>query len=238
MIEGLNLTTYDMGFMLFILFGGILMAIWGFFAMISTVGACIGAALVTIFAYPFSRQFAKNWIDSVIFADIAAAIASFALALMFFMLIGTILSRKIQAGILGPANRALGFAFGLLLSFIMAAIGVLSYHSLQEKAAIPADLKSSRSYAILLDAGYRIIALMPDDLKTRGLLQLEAERQQAEALYQSYQLYQHYLAPKPHQGKAEKNENNLPKKDANPDDGGYDDQTRSALQSIIEQLQE
>ncbi len=202
-------------------FCGLLAAFWGIVGLLGTVGAWIGAGLLALTLYPQTQKLSHQFISQGLVGDLVAAAGGFAIFLALLMLIGTLISRRVQASVLGPANRALGFAAGIGLSYGFLSIGLVVVMLSFGEDMFPKPWKESRSYSYLISSGFVLISQLPDEMKTNALLAIERERKTASDAYNAYQLYKRYVAPRPNNDQTEDSPS------------FYEDEDRNLLEQLI-----
>ncbi|MFK7865862.1 MAG: CvpA family protein [Alphaproteobacteria bacterium] len=236
MIEGLPFTLYDLIALGFILILGIFAALWGLAGILSSVGAWLGAGALALAFYPQFQLIAVKFMGAGLLSDVGAAAGGFAISLAVLMLLGTFISKRVQASVLGPANRALGLATGLAMGFAVVSLIMVTMLMLLEEDGLPQDLKSSRSYHLFINSGLILMSLVPDDIKTDTLIGVEQQRENANNAYDAYQLYQHYIAPSPHN--LQDSDQNQQQKGANSQNSRYDPAEQLILDRIIDRAQQ
>ena len=70
-----------------------------------SIGAWVGAGLVTLYFIVPAQTFARRYIEVELAADIAAGVALFLLALIGFSIVSRLLSRRVQESSLGALDR-------------------------------------------------------------------------------------------------------------------------------------
>ena len=197
MIEGLPFTLYDLVALGVILVTGLFSALWGVTGLVAGVGAWIGASMLTATLYPYSREWVRPHLSPELLADIVAGAASFGISLAVLIFLGGAIARRIRASALGPIDRALGFALGLGFGYGLAALVTVSAILIAGIDGLPRSWKDSRSFDLLSDSGVALLSLVPQDLKTQGIRNLETAAERAREAEAAINLYQKWVAPQP-----------------------------------------
>lgn len=131
----------------------------------------LGAWILAVLAIRFLHTDLSAAIYEVMGSPVTAGILAFALLLLIpyaaMKLIARIVGRSARGSVLGPIDRVLGFAFGLVKGIIIAVIAfsllVLGYDTIWGARGRPDWIAEARSYQ-LVDAG------------SRAMVQIIAER--------------------------------------------------------------
>lgn len=90
-----------------------------------TIGAWVGAALLTPIGMPFIVPYMRDIITMRLLADIASGAAVFVLLLIVLTLVCHQLSKMVQSSALSPVDRALGAVFGVIRGGVIVGAGYL-----------------------------------------------------------------------------------------------------------------
>jgi hypothetical protein len=77
-----------------------------------SIAAWVGAAALTVYAFPHFRDFTRGYIKNELAADIATGVAIFVVLLFVFTAVSHMLSRNVRSSSFGALDRSLGFLFG------------------------------------------------------------------------------------------------------------------------------
>jgi membrane protein required for colicin V production len=90
---------------------------------ILSLAAWIGAGWIALTFFDPAKELLERWIDDSQWAGIIAGAGLFILALVALLVVAGYLSRNTKrASLLGPANRMLGIAFGILRGGVVVAL--------------------------------------------------------------------------------------------------------------------
>ena len=96
-----------------ILLSALLALMRGFVHEILSFSAWIGAAVATIYGFPFAQPYARELIDISLLADIAVGMAIFLVSLVVLTLFAKLLAELVQGSRLSAIDRILGLLFGV-----------------------------------------------------------------------------------------------------------------------------
>jgi membrane protein required for colicin V production len=111
----------------------------------------VAALAATYFLFPYARDIARIYIESRLFADIAAGIALFLPTLILCSLLTHWISEQVRASAISAVDRSLGFLFGLARG---ALIVVVAWWIVDRLVPVPTQP------AWLLEARTRPLAVM------------------------------------------------------------------------------
>ncbi|MGE0747001.1 MAG: CvpA family protein [Rhodospirillales bacterium] len=150
------MATLDLVVVAIVLLCGLITFALGFVRVVLGLAGWGGAALITLYAFPYVRPVAQHWIDNALLADVAAIGGIFIVALIILSLISHALSRLVRNSALSILDRTLGLAFGLALGVAamclawLIAVPVLDLPP--DRAQQPAWARESRALP-LIEAG-------------------------------------------------------------------------------------
>ena len=129
----------------------------------------VGAAIATYLIYfhvPAVREFARKQIVEQVFADIAAAVVVFTVALIVLGIINHFVVSRIPTGFLGPLDKSLGLVFGLARGALLVAIAyILLEYVLPNRADWPPVVQEARTERYAAQAANYLKGLIPANLK-------------------------------------------------------------------------
>lgn len=197
MLDGLPITIVDLVVVGSILLFAVLASFWGFMGLVTGIGAWIGAGAVAILYYPTAQDFARQQIETELFADLAAGIGLFAGALILFLVVSAMLSHMVKESALGSINRALGFVSGVALGYIIACVFLIGSILVFTEEELPGSVTDARLYPVVRAGGIALLATVPDELKTGGLSTLEKTKSQVDDAQRAKELYDTLNNPQP-----------------------------------------
>jgi membrane protein required for colicin V production len=148
--------TLDIVVLAVVLLCGLITFGLGFVRVVLGLAGWGGAALITLYGFPYVRPVAQHWISNALLADVAAIGGIFIVALIILSLISHALARLVRNSALSILDRTLGLAFGLALGVAavclawLIAVPVLDLPA--ERAQQPEWARESRAVP-LMEAG-------------------------------------------------------------------------------------
>ena len=135
------------------------------------LGGWIGAGLATLYGFAFVQPISRRWIESELFADIAAGAALFVVSLILFTLIGHAIAERVRDSSFGALDRSLGMVTGLVLGAVLVCIGFVVMARLMELPSDPAKrpdwIQSAKSTPIVEWGAKYLISLLPSEWRDR-----------------------------------------------------------------------
>jgi membrane protein required for colicin V production len=130
-----------------------------------------GSAAVAAYMYFNHLDFARQYIQEEIVADVATVVGSFIIALIVLHLITMRIADFVVDSKIGPLDRTLGFIFGIARGVLIAVVVVVFGQWLFQTNApggedkMPSWAREAKSLPFLQDLGDRLIAVLPEDLE-------------------------------------------------------------------------
>jgi membrane protein required for colicin V production len=142
-----NVNTFDAVVIGILVLSAIVAFFRGFIRELLSLGAWVGAALITVYLFPHSNAFMKNHIHGSQSAPVAAgvgALGTYIAALLFISLINSVILRYVKTGAeVGLLDNFLGLIFGALRGAFTIALGYLILMSVIPKDPPPEWMKNS-----------------------------------------------------------------------------------------------
>ena len=206
-----NLT--DAAIALVIVASGAFAFLRGFVHELLAITSWIGAGLATYFVFPVARPLAREWIASPFLADMACGIVTFLVVLVVLSFASHLISRRIRNSSLGPLDRSLGLAFGILRGGVLVCIAWMILVWLLPREDHPEWITEARSLPLVERGGAILATLLPERMR-----KAIPEPSKAGADEQSFR---RLLKP-------------TTNSDAPEDQPGYKERERDAMQRLIE----
>lgn len=125
----------------------------GFTKEVFSILGWVAALAATYFFFPLARDISRTYIESRIFADIAAGIALFLPTLILCSLLTHWISEQVRASAVSAVDRSLGFLFGLARGALIVVVAWWAVDRLMPPATQPAWLAEARTRPLAV-AGY------------------------------------------------------------------------------------
>src|SRR5262249_33949015 len=134
----------------------------GFVREALSIAAWINAGVISAYSVPYVSPLFERFLPKGIFADGAAAIVVFILALMILHLIASSLARRIRGTTLSPIDRPFGLLFALAGAVIFVLSGYLVLSGvLPAGKERPVWFAEARSAPYLENGANRMLSYLP-----------------------------------------------------------------------------
>lgn len=152
----------------------------GFVREILSLGAWIGAAVITVYFFPQATQFMKGHVKSEHVAAGSAAMGTYFSALLGLSILNAIIIRYIKSGSeVGMLDNALGLVFGFLRGVFIVSLAFLIMSSVIPKENPPVWLKTSVTKNYLRESSAVLAKMAPRYLSNlEEIVQKQKERDQ------------------------------------------------------------
>lgn len=217
-MDNLPINVTDLVVIVVILLSAIFALVRGFVHEVLAVGAWLGAALATLFAFPFAQPFTRQYIAIPLVADIATGAAIFLVVLVALSILTHWISGKVQESSLGPLDRSLGLLFGLARGAILVCLAWIFLVYIMPRQDHPRWINEARSLPLVEQGAGILLALVPRSLLPAGLTVQRPAGTSGGASFDKL------IAP-------------APKGAAQDDASGYKDGERKDLQRLIDSTQ-
>lgn len=162
------LTIFDFFLMGCVLLSAILGFLRGFTKEILTLGAWIGAVIITLYGMVKVQSLGRSLFPGYGFiTDVGSLCLLFILSLVISSLLIGYVSQKIQSGRLGSLDRSLGFIFGGLRGWFLCLIGYMGivyvWPAIESR---PSFVRSARLHKSLMIHSSYVYGLLPSDLQS------------------------------------------------------------------------
>lgn len=222
-MDSLPINLADLIVIIVLVVSGIFAFVRGFVHEVLGVASWVGAAFVTLYAYPHVQPYLLNVITVEFIASLITGVGLFLVTLVLFSVLTRILSNRIQHSSLGALDRSLGLLFGFLRGAVIVVLAwmALSYMVVEEER--PAWIQQAKTRDLAeIGAGY-LLALVPPSLLERGDGAADEARRRAEEMRRAEEAYQQLVSP-------------LRKADAPEEQPAYNEGERNEIEKAIEDL--
>ena len=227
-MENLPINGLDLAVIAVIVISGLLAFARGFIHEALSVGSWVAAAAVVVFALPYARPYARDFITVPILADLAAAGVIFIVAVLCFSIVIGFITDKVQGSSLGPIDRTLGFLFGLARGALLVCLAYLPLQWLAPPAQQPDWLKNARVLPWVQSGADWLKSLIGEDLvppsgPRKPTTTQDSSRETARKALETEKMVRDMMSPNPKSPPA-------------PDSGqpkGYGDRERRELERLI-----
>lgn len=224
-MDSLPINVTDLVVIVILLLSGILAFMRGLVHETLSIGAWVGAAVVTLYLFPLAQPIARDYIAIELAADVIAGVAIFLIALILFSIISRALSRQVQESSLGALDRTLGLLFGFVRGAVIVCVAWLVLVWLLPPEERPAWITEAKSRPLIERGAAILQALVPEEIRLRGKEAAERAKDSTENAIETEESLRELISPQP-QPEA--------KDDADSTREGYNPDQRDEMQRLIE----
>jgi len=214
-MESLPINVTDAVIVLVIVVSGLFAFFRGLVHELLSVVSWVGAALATLYGFPYAQPEARRLITIQLIADMAAGVAIFLVVFIALAILTRLLSRRVRDSSFGPLDRSLGLVFGLARGAALVCVAWLALAWVLPREDHPAWIAEARSLPLVERGGAALASLLPEHLRLPESEYPAAGDGDAAATFQGL------LSPKA-------------KADAAAGDPGYNSRMRDEMQRAIE----
>ena len=219
-METLPINVIDVAVVLVVLISGLLALFRGLVHEVLAVISWIGAALATIYGFPYARPYATELITVPLIADMVAGVGIFLVTLILLSVLTNFVSHRIRQSALGPLDRSLGLVFGFLRGAALIAVAWLGFNSFVPPEDHPKWITEAKVRPLVVRSATLLVSILPERLRRDLGAKSDTARDGLEEL-QRLQDYQNMLNPPA-------------KSDAPTGEPGYNSRERDEMQRAIE----
>lgn len=152
-MSSLPINIVDLIVIAVLLLSALLALFRGFVKEVLSILGWVAALAATYFFFPLAQDIAHSYIESRIFADIAAGLALFIPTLILCSLLTHWISEQVRASAVSAVDRSLGFLFGLARGALIVVVAWWAVDRLILPTTQPAWLAEARTRPLAV-AGY------------------------------------------------------------------------------------
>jgi len=159
-----QLTAVDLGIALVVGLSALLALARGAVREVFSIASWLGALVVAFAAFGQARPAMRELIAEPLAADAVALALVFLVPFIGLRIAAGFLSRRVNAGVLGPFDRFLGFAFGAARGVLVVAVAylILSFFIAPERQ--PEAVQQARLLPQVRKAAGLIVGVLPENL--------------------------------------------------------------------------
>jgi membrane protein required for colicin V production len=155
------MNSLDLAVVIVILVSGLLAFARGFVREELSVATWVGAAFAELYAFPYARDFAAQFLPPGLAVDATALMLPFLLALLILGLIAHAIALRVPRGPLSVVDRTLGLLFGLARGAFIVCLGYIGLMWLMPAPPHPPWLEESRIRPLLETGAEGLRRLLP-----------------------------------------------------------------------------
>lgn len=164
-MESLPINVTDAVIVLVIVVSGLFAFFRGLVHELLSVVSWVGAALATLYGFPYAQPEARRLITIQLIADMAAGVAIFLAVFIVLAIVTRLLSRRVRDSSFGPLDRSLGLVFGLARGAVLVCVAWLALAWVLPREDHPAWIAEARSLPLVERGGAALATLLPEHLR-------------------------------------------------------------------------
>ena len=222
MMENLPLTITDFIVLGIVFASGFLAYLRGAvreFFFLATWGGAIAA---TILLYDATLPLALSWIGDPLLAAIGNGAAIFVVTLTLMTVVSTLVVKRAEDSHLSALDRSLGFVFGIVRGIFIVCVIYLLYTLAASTEEQPSWIKDAKLTPVIASGAEIMLTWLPEDWGLRGERVVDQLKESSSAI-EPFIPFDDLNDPQPGETT-----------DGNPDEPGYNDDDRSALDDVID----
>lgn len=173
----LPLTAFDVAVLLIIGISALLALVRGATREALTMAAWVGALVVAYYGFGYVRELAQKTIEVHWVADIVALVVVFAVPLIAFKTVASVLSDQVSEGGFGFADRLVGMAFGVARGAAIVCALYLGFAVLIEPEQQPSWVTQATLLPYVQEGAGLLQGLLPADAEEAGRRAVHEARQ-------------------------------------------------------------
>lgn len=208
----------------------------GFVHQALSIGAWVGAVVVTMQGFPLLRPFVRERMDSTLGADLASGIGLFLVSLLVLSILTKAISDRVRNSALNSLDSALGVLFGLIVGAGLLSGAYLGIAWMSGADQTPPDWLASAKARPWLERGAILLkTIVPEQINAADTKAREIKND-AKDLMEAEKTFRKFVSPLPAaqpEGKAADQKAGDKDSQAKPAKG-YDKESRSQLDRLIQ----
>ncbi|MGF1593403.1 MAG: CvpA family protein [Kiloniellaceae bacterium] len=222
-MDSLPINMADLIVIIVLVVSGIFAFVRGFVHEVLAVASWVGAAFVTLYAFPQVQPWVLEVITVEFIASLVTGVGIFLVTLVLFSMLTRILSNRIQHSSLGPLDRSLGLLFGFARGAVIVVLAWLALGYMVVEEDRPSWIQEARTRPLVQQGASLLLTLVPAGMLESGDQAADDARRRAEELRRAEQTYRLLVSP-------------LRKDDAEEEQPAYNQGMRDEIDKAIEGL--
>jgi membrane protein required for colicin V production len=205
----------------------------GFVRELLWIGAWAIAIVAGYFGWqsPALTAIGRGYIPNEQIADVATGVAVFLVTLVVAFIITHFLSRGIRNSVLGPLDRSLGLLFGVLRGAVIVCVMLMIVDVFFDREKRPEWITQARTYW-LVEMGTNVLyGLLPESVVKQGQDTADAATERARQAVDVVQTLRVITGAGDTAAPAESGSDSA----VAPEDSGYNDAERKAMDRVMQQ---
>ena len=165
-MESFPVNLADVAVALVILLSGVFAFFRGFVHELLAVVSWVGAAVATLYGFPYAQPVSRKLISVPLIADVAAGMLIFLLVLVVLSVLTRLVAKRVRSSALGPLDRSLGLVFGFLRGALLICIAWLVLLWILPREDHPKWLKEARALPLVERGSVMLTTLIPERFRS------------------------------------------------------------------------
>ncbi len=161
-MESFPVNLADVAVALIVLLSGVFAFFRGFVHELLAVVSWVGAAVATLYGFPYAQPVSRKLISVQLLADIAAGMLIFLVVLIVLSVLTRLIANRVRGSALGPLDRSLGLVFGFLRGAVLICIAWLILLWILPREDHPKWLKEARALPLVERGSVMLATLIPE----------------------------------------------------------------------------
>ncbi|HZT88087.1 MAG TPA: CvpA family protein [Stellaceae bacterium] len=158
----------DLGVIAFIALSALFAFARGLVREALSIVAWVGAALATLYGYPYVYAFFDPLVHNSLLTQVIAIGGTFIGSLIVLTMLTGLVARMVRIGPLAPIDRTLGFIFGLVRGAALVSLAYLLLDTFVQQDQRPAWLRDAKSGPYLAQGADMLRAFLPETMKVKN----------------------------------------------------------------------
>jgi len=223
-LSSLPIPWLDLSVLAILLLSGLLAYVRGFVREVLSIGAWVGAAVVTYIAYPHALPYAQQWTDIEVVSSFGTMTVVFILVLLILTIVSGFIARGVKESAIGPLDRALGFLFGIARGAFLVCLAFILLVFFLNEDNLPDPVQRARSLPFVALGSDMMLALVPAETSQRLRDSIQRVRQGVSMAVEQEKTFRLLTKPTPQEADGQDR--------AEP---SYPDSERRGMEALIDQ---
>jgi membrane protein required for colicin V production len=172
-----SLNLFDLGVLIVVGLSALLSFFRGFVREILSLGAWMGASVITLYMFPTASKFIEPQVKSAVIASGLASIGVFFIALILISVVTGLLLKFVKTGAeVGLLDNMVGLMFGIARGVLIVAIAYFVMTIVIVEKDYPDWVKQSKSRPYIAEVSHGIAKIAPSYL--RGIIDKDKENKE------------------------------------------------------------
>jgi membrane protein required for colicin V production len=185
----------DLGVLAVLVISAILAFARGFTHETLAIGGWAAAVFATVFGFEPLKPYAELYVEPTWLAQIVTGAGLFLVTLLIATIVSRAIAKRIQASVLGPVDRSLGFLFGLARGAVILCLAYLLFVQIVPPEDRPDWLMQARTRPLVERGAGLLLDLAPPEVREKTVLAIERAASQANEIAETKKLYDELADP-------------------------------------------